>query len=169
MPIHMQAQRELSSVIMRESLLQLALSLFLMLHVIGCVHLVMQRPDVILKLLSNKKLIIGKKSATAAEAITMREGLSLANCLGCNNVQAESDSIETVQACTDEESWSGESSAIFAHFIDLATIIGNVKFQHCPREVNGVAHELARACFSDKLSYNWVDEPPRFIIDRLHP
>jgi hypothetical protein len=67
-------------------------------------------------------------SAAAAEAIAMREGLSLANHLGCNNVQVESDSIEIVQACMGEESWWGDSSAIFADCIDLAIIIENVKF-----------------------------------------
>jgi hypothetical protein len=85
----------------------------------------------------------------------------------CNNVQVESDSIETVQACTGEESWWGESSTIFADCIDLAIIIGNVKFQYCLREANGVGHKLARACFSDKLSCNRIDEPLIFILGKL--
>jgi ribonuclease HI len=106
-------------------------------------------------------------SAAAAEAMAMREGLSLVNRLGCNNVQMESDSTETVEACSGTEPWWGESSAIFADCVDLASLVGNVTFQHCPREANEVAHELAMECFSSKISCNWVDEPPSFILCKL--
>jgi hypothetical protein len=37
-----------------------------------------------------------------AEAIAMREELSLANRMGCNNVIAECDSTDVIQACTGE-------------------------------------------------------------------
>jgi hypothetical protein len=52
-------------------------------------------------------------SSAVAEAIEMREGLALANRLGFNNVVMESDSLETVEVCTGDESWWGESSATF--------------------------------------------------------
>jgi hypothetical protein len=91
--------------------------------------------------------------------MAMREGLSLATRLGCNNVQMESDSTETVDACSGDEPWWGESSAIFADCVNLAALVGNVFFKHCPREANKVAHELARVCFSSISSCNWVDEP----------
>jgi ribonuclease HI len=106
-------------------------------------------------------------SASATEAMAMREGLALANRLGCNNVQMESDSTETVEACSGEEMWWGESSAIFADCVDLASLIGNVIFKYCPREANEVAHELARFCFSSRSSCNWVDEPPSFLLEKL--
>jgi ribonuclease HI len=35
----------------------------------------------------------------AAEAMAMREGLSLVNRIGCTNVIMESDSTETIEAC----------------------------------------------------------------------
>jgi hypothetical protein len=54
------------------------------------------------------------------------EGLSLANRLGCNDIIAESDSLETVEACTGEERWWGESSATFADCVDLRYLIGKV-------------------------------------------
>jgi hypothetical protein len=41
--------------------------------------------------------------AAAIKALAMREGLTLANRLGCNNLQTESDSIETVEACSGDE------------------------------------------------------------------
>lgn len=83
-------------------------------------------------------------SAVVVEVIAMREGLALANRLVCNNVLTESDLIETIQACTGEESWWGESSMVFADCIDIATMVGRVNSQHCSREANGVAHELAK-------------------------
>jgi hypothetical protein len=42
-------------------------------------------------------------SVMMAEALAMKDGLSLANRLGCNSVLAESDSLEMIQACSGEE------------------------------------------------------------------
>jgi ribonuclease HI len=106
-------------------------------------------------------------SVAVAEAMAMREGLRLKNHMGCNNIQVESDSMETVEACTGEATWWNESSAIFADCVDLIALIGGVQIQFCPREANEVAHEIARDCFNSKISCNWVDEPPCFIIPQL--
>jgi hypothetical protein len=106
-------------------------------------------------------------SAAAAEAMAMRDGLSLATRLGCNNVLMEFDSTETVDACLGDEPWWGESSAIFVDYVDLAALVGNVSFKHCPREANEAAHELARVCFASISFCNWVDEPPSFLLEKL--
>ena len=82
-----------------------------------------------------------------AEALAMREGLELASRMGCNNIIAESDSIETIEACTGEEQWWNGSAAVFADCMDLAALIETISFKHCPREANEVAHELARSFF----------------------
>jgi hypothetical protein len=47
-----------------------------------------------------------------AEEIAMKEGMGLANSIGCNVVLAESDAMEVIQACDGEEAWWGESVAI---------------------------------------------------------
>jgi hypothetical protein len=99
--------------------------------------------------------------------MAMREGLALANRLGCNSVIMESDSLEIVDACTGSETWWGESAAIFADCVDRAALIDKVSFKHCLREANEVAHEIASNSFSTRNSYNWVDEPPDFIICKL--
>jgi hypothetical protein len=99
--------------------------------------------------------------------MAMREGLALANRLGCNSVIMESDSLETVDACTGSETWWGESAAIFANCVDRAALIDKVSFKHCLRQANEVAHEIASNSFSTRNSYNWVDEPPDFIIYKL--
>jgi ribonuclease HI len=101
------------------------------------------------------------------EAIAMREGLELANRLNMSRIQAESDSTEIIDACKEDERWWNEASAVFANCVDLVTTIGDVSFSHCPREANRVAHELARFCFLNCSSCNWVDEPPRFLLDSL--
>jgi ribonuclease HI len=75
-------------------------------------------------------------SVAAAEATAMKEGLQLACTMGCNRISAESDSKETVDACSGETRWWSESAAIFADCVDLAASIGTVEYIHCPREAN---------------------------------
>ena len=79
----------------------------------------------------------------------MRDGLALAIKLGCNNVVAESDSLDVIQACTGEQSWWSTQAAIFADCVDLVANIGSVKFAYCLREANEVAHELAKNSFTN--------------------
>jgi hypothetical protein len=58
----------------------------------------------------------------------MKEGLAFTNRLGCNNVVAESDSMEVIAACTCVEYWWNKSSGVYADCIDLVTSIGSVNF-----------------------------------------
>lgn len=37
---------------------------------------------------------------------------------------------------------------------------GKVELKSFPREVNGVAHSIAKFSYDHELSCNWVDEPP---------
>jgi ribonuclease HI len=106
-------------------------------------------------------------SPAVAEAMAMREGLSLANHMVCTNVIMESDSSETIDACNGTEAWWGEYAAILAGCVDLASLLNSVCFQYCPREANEVAHDLARDSFMCKISSSWVDKPPDFIICKL--
>ena len=99
-----------------------------------------------------------------AEALAMKEGLSLAVHKGCNNVIMESDSLETVEACTGDEVWWNESSVIFTDCVDLDSSVQTIQFKYCPREANQVAHEIAKSSFSTRSSCNWDDEPPSFLL-----
>jgi hypothetical protein len=96
------------------------------------------------------------------EAIALREGLELATILSLSRVQAKSDSSDVINACNGDERWWNKASEVFADCMDSVATIGEVSFNHCPRKANKVAHELARFCFDNSLSCNWVDEPPRF-------
>jgi ribonuclease HI len=82
-------------------------------------------------------------SAKDAEARAMKEGLDLANRMGCSHIVAESDSMEIIEACTGESTWFDESAAVFVDCVDIATLIGQVSFRYCPRDANRVAHEIA--------------------------
>jgi ribonuclease HI len=118
-------------------------------------------------LAASSSFISDLSSAEAAEALAMREGLALAHRLGFNKVIMESDSVECVEACTGNEAWWGESSAIFADCVDIRSFIDDVSFKHCPREANEAAHEVARVCFDSKISCNWIDNPPSFLVEKL--
>jgi hypothetical protein len=56
-----------------------------------------------------------------AEALAMQHRLSLADQLGHQQVQAELDSLEVKNACSDEERWWSEAAAVFA---DCVTMVG---------------------------------------------
>jgi hypothetical protein len=68
-----------------------------------------------------------------AKARAMKIGLSLASRMGCNQVQEESDSIETVEACAGEEAWRSESTTIFADCVDSTMLTGNIYFTYHSR------------------------------------
>jgi ribonuclease HI len=112
-------------------------------------------------------LILSVASASMVEAIAMREGLMLANSMGINRLIAESDSTETVEACTGEARWWNELAAFYADCTDIYSSICTVRFKYCPKEANQVAHEIAKFSFLNALSCNWVDEPPSFLIGSL--
>jgi hypothetical protein len=63
--------------------------------------------------------------------------------------------------------WFDEAAAVFVDCVDLCTLIGRVKFKHCFREANSVAHELARHGLSTKSTCTWVDEPPSFLLPSI--
>jgi hypothetical protein len=79
-------------------------------------------------------------SVEMAEAIAMKEGLTLAVNMGCNSIVAESHSLVKVQTCMGKEMWWTTPTAIYADYIDILATIGFVRFCHCPREANQVAH-----------------------------
>jgi hypothetical protein len=79
----------------------------------------------------------------------------------------ESYSTETIKACTCEEAWWEDSSAIFADCVVLGSSIIAYQlnsFKYFSKEANEVTYELARSCFCNDLSCIWVDEFSDFIL-----
>lgn len=98
----------------------------------------------------------------------MRDGLTLADRLGCLLVTFESDCFEIIiQACNGEsEIWS-TYSAVLAECFQFAFRIDSVSFAHCPREANKVSHCLARNSYdSDSVVFRDGD-PPSFLLAEL--
>ena len=106
-------------------------------------------------------------NAVTLEAASMRDGLMLANSLGFHDVEAESDSLEVINFCTGQTQWWDAAAAIFAECVDLTTSIEEVKFKHCFRAANTVAHELARYSICNKNSVSWINDPPGWLISTL--
>ena len=106
-------------------------------------------------------------NVVSMEAMAMRDGLNLANSLGFHNVEAESDSTQVISSCSGQSQWWDEAAAIFADCVDLAASIGRVKFKHCSRTTNEVAHEIAKYSFCNRSSESWINEPPGWLINTL--
>jgi hypothetical protein len=66
-----------------------------------------------------------------AEALAIKEGLTLAARFGCNSIIAESDSLVTIKACSGKETWWTTHVAIYADSFDISSTIGFVSFNHC--------------------------------------
>ena len=87
--------------------------------------------------------------------------------LSCVPVIVETDSLELVQAFNGLiQVWS-PYLAILADCFQIASRIGNISVQHCRREVNMMAHTLARHAFTSNSFVFWVGNPPSFIVSAV--
>ena len=109
-------------------------------------------------------LIDNVLDAAAAEALALQKGLQLLERLGCSSVVIESDSLELIKACNREiEIWNPHA-AILAEIFMKISMMDSVIFQHCLREANQVAHNLAKYVYETKESLCWVEDPPGFLL-----
>ena len=113
---------------------------------------------------ANKKMDLCFDLFTA-EAIAVRFGLNLANTVGCSKIEVTSDSVEVVNALSQGYSSSVASSIIDDYYF-MSLGFFHVIYDHCNREYNRVAHELARlARFSS--SSVWMDNASNEVIPLL--
>ena len=113
---------------------------------------------------ANEKMDLCFDSFTA-EAIAVRFGLNLANTVGCSKVEVNSDSVKVVNALSQGYSSSVASSIIDdCYFMSLG--FSHVIYDHCNRERNRVAHELARLARFSSPSV-WMDNAPNEVIPLL--
>jgi hypothetical protein len=105
--------------------------------------------------------------APMAEAYALKEGLMLAQYIGCNLLIVQSDCMEVVQMMDN----GGFSVTLAAALYDECNIIWSgfqdISIEHCSREVNQVAQNLAKRAMQLKQTCTYVDEPPSFILDLL--
>ncbi len=105
--------------------------------------------------------------AHMAEAYALRDGLMLAQRLGINRIMIHSDCLQVV----DTMLYVGYSATALATIYEECNLIwrgfDSISIEHCNREANKVAHELARVAFSRKEYCTWVDESPVYTLSTL--
>lgn len=93
-----------------------------------------------------------------AEALALWFGLNLARSFGCNKLIINSDSSDVISAMQTGGNTSGASAAILDDCFHMARDFTYIQYDHCHRESNVVADELARLCISPPNS--WFDVAP---------
>ena len=101
------------------------------------------------------------------ELIANRCGLSLGANLGCTNLEVESDCLNALEAISDPNTYMGTGVPIIAECSLLALEFASITFDHCSREANSVADDLAKHCISSGKSEAWETVIPDFILHHL--
>ena len=98
-----------------------------------------------------------------AEALALKFGLTLAQRAGCNRLIINSDNMKVIDTMQDGGQSASTTTTIFDDCFHYACDFITTRFEHCNREANKVAHELARlARFS--LTSDWFEEPLNEIV-----
>ena len=84
------------------------------------------------------------QDAATAEARGLRDGLLLANEMGCNKICVEGDCMEVIEIMQNRGNSLGPAAAIYEECSFLARNFISIVFSHCPREANMAADLLAR-------------------------
>jgi hypothetical protein len=82
-------------------------------------------------------------------------------------VEVESDSLEIAHLCSGEEHIWNEATDVYVKIMSHVGATRNVDFSHWRRELNEIAHCIARECFNSKFFCSWIDEPPSFLLQTL--
>jgi len=97
--------------------------------------------------------------APMAKAFALKEGLLLAQHAGCNRLIVQSDCMEVVEIMAN----GGFSTNSATDVYDECNIVWSgfemISIEHCSREANKTAHELARRGMQTKLNCNWMMSP----------
>ncbi|XBH63714.1 hypothetical protein VPH35_117623 [Triticum aestivum] len=101
-----------------------------------------------------------------AEVLVLKFGLSLAQRTGCNRIIINSDNMEVIETMNEGGRSSGAAAAIFDDCFHLACDFPISRFEHCNREANKVAHELAKLARFSFIS-DWLEEPHNAIVPIL--
>jgi ribonuclease HI len=110
--------------------------------------------------------IDGVIDVTTAEAQAVRDGLRLAERIGCNKVKVESDCLEVVTAFQ----YPLENRIVGTAFLDECRLMmagfNSAVLRHCSREANKAADIIARSV-EDRNCNLWLENPPVFLYPQL--
>ncbi|KAI4963568.1 hypothetical protein ZWY2020_011359 [Hordeum vulgare] len=109
----------------------------------------------------NEKLEICHDAFTV-EAIAVMFDLNLARTAGCSWIKVNSDNVEVISALKEGYS-SSVATTIFDDCYFLSFDFDHIVFEHCYRENNKVAHELARLARFTPPDV-WSDAAPSGVI-----
>jgi ribonuclease HI len=117
-------------------------------------------------LAASRTNIEGVIDVTTAEAQAMRDGLRLAERIGCNNIEVETDCLEVVTAFQHPL----ENRIVGTAFLDECRMMmvgfTSAVMRHCPREANKAA-DLIASSIEDNHCNLWLDNPPVFLFPQL--
>ncbi|XBI00300.1 hypothetical protein VPH35_129384 [Triticum aestivum] len=101
-----------------------------------------------------------------AEAMSLCFGLLLPQKAGSNRLVVNSDNMEVIYMMKNGGHTAGAAATVFDDCYFLACDFSLVRFEHCNRKANKVAHEVARvAKFSE--TRDWFEEPMNNIVNFL--
>ena len=106
------------------------------------------------------------EDAATAEARGLRDGLLLANEVGCNKIYVEADCLEVIEIMLSGGNSLGPAAAIYEECTFLCSNFISIVFSHCPREANMAADLLAKNSEVSRTIV-WKSEPPGFLVDVL--
>ena len=93
---------------------------------------------------AGNKLIDYCYDVLTVEALALKFGLNTVLTAGCNRLIVNSDNLELMEIMNKDGQYAGDAAAIVDDCYHLACEFSSIVFEFCPRESNGVAHELAR-------------------------
>lgn len=75
--------------------------------------------------------------------------------------------MEVVQTMKDGGFSATSAAALYDECNIIWSRFQDISIEHCSREVNQLAHNLAKRVMQYKQTCTWVDESPSFILDLL--
>ncbi|KAF7022277.1 hypothetical protein CFC21_035078 [Triticum aestivum] len=98
-----------------------------------------------------------------AKVLALKFDLTLAQRAGCNRLTINSNNTEGIDTMNDGGQSAGAAATIFDDCFHYACGFVTGRFEHCNREANKVAHELARLARSS-LTSDWFEQPLNEIV-----
>uniref|UniRef100_A0A453SM88 RNase H type-1 domain-containing protein n=1 Tax=Aegilops tauschii subsp. strangulata TaxID=200361 RepID=A0A453SM88_AEGTS len=85
---------------------------------------------------------------------------------GCNRLIVNSDNMKVIDTMKNGGQSAGAAAAIFEDCFFMACDFPQTSFEHCNREANKVAHELARLA-KCSMTRDWIEEPMEDLVTLL--
>ncbi|XP_066392735.1 uncharacterized protein [Miscanthus floridulus] len=102
-----------------------------------------------------------------AEAFALRDGLLLAQQIGCTRVEIQADCLEVATTMKEGGFSATAAAAIYKECCQYWEEFAAISISHCNRECIPISHELAGLALVEKSFFVWIDDPPSSILKLL--